>query len=339
MKKDKGFSLVELMVAIVVGLILVAGVIELFVNNRQMYRVQDNYARLQENGRYALNVLTDSIEKTGFSGCGSRSGLDLRNTLTASTELQRNYDFLISGNAYITNNWSPVLDDVIQNRQPIIDSDVLTTRNIETPDIRISNYANTDPISMNVNNTGGLDSGDFILAHNCELSAVFQLADDPLGGKLTTTANQTDLDYQFNSGARVNKIDTNTFFIRLNPNNQPSLYRFNSNQIYIDDDDGREEIIEGIESMKIQYGIDQFGSNGSADIYLNAGEVDSLNAWNQVLSVRVSLLLRSSEPNLTTAGHVFSDVATGDFADFNAPNDGRLRRIVTRTITLRNRVP
>lgn len=332
MKKDKGFSLVELMVAIVVGLILVAGVIELFVNNRQMYRVQDNYARLQENGRYALIVLTDSIEKTGFSGCGSRSGLDLRNTLTAFTELQRNYDFLISGNAYITNNWSPVLDDEIQNRQPIIDSDVLTTRNIETPDIRISNYSNTSPISMNVNNTGGLNSGDFILAHNCELSAVFQLAEDPLGGILTTTANQTDLDYQFNSGARVNKIDTNTFFIRQNPNNQSSLYRFNSS-------DGLEEIIEGIESMKIQYGIDRFGSNGSADIYLNAGEVDSLSAWNQVLSVRVSLLLRSSEPNLTTAGHVFSDVATGDFADFNAPNDGRLRRIATRTITLRNRVP
>lgn len=332
MKKEKGFSLVELMVAIVVGLILVAGVIELFVNNRQMYRVQDNYARLQENGRYALNVLTDSIEKTGFSGCGSRSGPNLRNTLTAFTELQRNYDFLISGNAYITNNWTPVLDGEIQTRQPIIDSDVLTTRNIETPDIRIGNYANTSPISMNVNNTGGLDSGDFILAHNCELSAVFQLAEAPLGGILTTTANPTDIDYQFNSGARVNKIDTNTFFIRQNPNNQPSLFRFNSS-------DGLQEIIEGIESMKIQYGIDQFGSNGSADIYLNAGEVDSLNAWNQVLSVRVSLLLRSSEPNLTIAGHVFSDDATGDFADFSVPNDGRLRRIVTRTITLRNRVP
>ena len=58
MNHQRGLSLVELMVAIVLGLILVAAVIELFVNNRQVYRVQEAKARMQEDGRFALHHLS-----------------------------------------------------------------------------------------------------------------------------------------------------------------------------------------------------------------------------------------------------------------------------------------
>ncbi|KKM22247.1 hypothetical protein LCGC14_1627350, partial [marine sediment metagenome] len=48
MKKNNGFSLVELMVALVIGLVLIGGVIELFTSTRQTYRIQDMKARMQE---------------------------------------------------------------------------------------------------------------------------------------------------------------------------------------------------------------------------------------------------------------------------------------------------
>ena len=45
---QRGVTLVELMVALVVGLILLAGLIQLFISNKQAYRIQEGFARLPE---------------------------------------------------------------------------------------------------------------------------------------------------------------------------------------------------------------------------------------------------------------------------------------------------
>lgn len=63
---QRGFSLIELMVAMTVSLILLGGVIQIFVSNKQSYRVVDGYSRLQENGRYAVDVLSRYIRLAGY---------------------------------------------------------------------------------------------------------------------------------------------------------------------------------------------------------------------------------------------------------------------------------
>ena len=73
---QKGLSLIELMVAMVVGLILIAGVIEIYVNSKQTYRNQDALSRLQENGRYVLSILSTNIRPAGFSGCGNIASVE-----------------------------------------------------------------------------------------------------------------------------------------------------------------------------------------------------------------------------------------------------------------------
>ena len=57
-KSQRGLSLVELMVSIVLGLLIVAVVAQLFLGSKQTYRTQDGAARLQESARYALGLLT-----------------------------------------------------------------------------------------------------------------------------------------------------------------------------------------------------------------------------------------------------------------------------------------
>ncbi len=61
-----GFTMVELLVAMVIGLFLVAGVFQLFVANKQSSRIQNNLSHIQENGRFAINQLSSSIRMTGF---------------------------------------------------------------------------------------------------------------------------------------------------------------------------------------------------------------------------------------------------------------------------------
>lgn len=64
---QRGFSLVEIMVALTISLILMAGVIQIFLSSRASYRLQNGMARLQENGRFAMDFLSRDIGNAGFT--------------------------------------------------------------------------------------------------------------------------------------------------------------------------------------------------------------------------------------------------------------------------------
>lgn len=63
---QRGFTLVEILVSLVIGLFLTAGLIQLLLGNRQTYRVLDNLSELQENGRFAMDMLSRHIRMAGF---------------------------------------------------------------------------------------------------------------------------------------------------------------------------------------------------------------------------------------------------------------------------------
>ncbi|TQV86398.1 PilW family protein [Aliikangiella coralliicola] len=66
-KKQGGFSIVELLIAGVLGLLLLGGVLQLFLGSNQNYTMQDELATIQEDGRFALMFLGDQIEMAGWS--------------------------------------------------------------------------------------------------------------------------------------------------------------------------------------------------------------------------------------------------------------------------------
>ena len=63
--RSAGFTLVEIMIALTLGLIVLLAVGSIYINSRQTYRVQEDNARLQEAGKYALEVLGQSFRKAG----------------------------------------------------------------------------------------------------------------------------------------------------------------------------------------------------------------------------------------------------------------------------------
>jgi type IV pilus assembly protein PilW len=69
----RGFSLIELMVAIVLGLLLTFGIVTLFGATSKTNKVQDALARLQENGRYAVTRITDDLRMASAQYCGNSS--------------------------------------------------------------------------------------------------------------------------------------------------------------------------------------------------------------------------------------------------------------------------
>jgi len=69
MNKQAGFSLVEIMIALLIGLFLMGGILQIFSASQQTYRMQSNLARLQENGRFALDLLAHDLRMAGYWGC------------------------------------------------------------------------------------------------------------------------------------------------------------------------------------------------------------------------------------------------------------------------------
>ena len=61
-----GLTLVEMMVAMALGLLILLAVSSIYIGSRATFRLQDDNARLQETGRYALEVLGRSIRQAGF---------------------------------------------------------------------------------------------------------------------------------------------------------------------------------------------------------------------------------------------------------------------------------
>jgi type IV pilus assembly protein PilW len=66
---QKGFTLIEIMIALLVGAFLLVGILQIFLSSRQTYQMQENLSRLQENGRFAMDMVARDIRMAGYWGC------------------------------------------------------------------------------------------------------------------------------------------------------------------------------------------------------------------------------------------------------------------------------
>lgn len=67
--RNAGLSLIELMVALVIGSILMLGVVQVFGASRATYQLSDGMSRAQENGRFAIDFLQREVRMAGHFGC------------------------------------------------------------------------------------------------------------------------------------------------------------------------------------------------------------------------------------------------------------------------------
>ncbi len=75
----RGFSLVELMIALLIGLVIAIGVVQIFSATRATYQLDESLARAQENGRFALEFLSQDVRHAGYAGCNRDASTHLNN--------------------------------------------------------------------------------------------------------------------------------------------------------------------------------------------------------------------------------------------------------------------
>ena len=101
-----GMTLIEIMIALLIGAFLIGGVLEIFINSKQTYRMQENLSRLQENGRSAINFISKDIRMTGYWGCLNPSSPDtdiagINNNATVGDDIDDGTDKITLKGAFV----------------------------------------------------------------------------------------------------------------------------------------------------------------------------------------------------------------------------------------------
>jgi len=322
---QKGFSLIELMIAVVLGVFITGGMLQLFVNSKQSYRVQENLSRLQENGRFAMGFITKDIRMADYWGClNSTSGIE--NNLNASTT------FNTFENSVEGSNNNAVVDAVIDG------TDTITLKGAFSSGTHVTQIPATTSADLKVEDNAGLKQNDIVIISDCMDGDLFQITNDPSAGgagfdnvvhntgAVSSGPGNADKPFKkkYGTDAQVYKLNFATYSIQLNPGGLPALYRSINGS-------APQELIEGIENMQILYGEDT-DNDKTPNNYLPAGTA-GLNMGN-VVSIRVSLLVRTLEDKITTQAQPYTI-----FGVTTTPGDRIFRRVFTSTIAVRNRLP
>lgn len=165
--QQRGFGVVEIMVAVAISLFLLAGLYTVFLNAKSSYDTQQGLSLLQENARYAMSRLTKVIRMAGFNGEGCSRVLNHGGPNTGTPYVE---GFNTSPNG---TSWAPALPARLSPSQlthsPAPGSDVIEVNTVYGPVTTL-----TSPITTNnslyhfaVDNKYNLQSGDRVQLSNC----------------------------------------------------------------------------------------------------------------------------------------------------------------------------
>src|SRR6266853_2250292 len=244
-----GLTLVELLVAMTIGLVLIVGATQVYVDSSKSYAVNETTARLQENARYALSVLEPDIRMSGYWG------------LT-------NVSDRITGEAQPTDAQSalggPAASTCGVNFPLLLGLPVQGTND---------SYAATcaaGDITL-PGNSAAMPNADTITVRRASAVTVLATsANGPLRICSTRTSGLlvTDISGSFcqDPNAQINNLIVNLYYTDQSSSQAgvPSLRRkaLNAGPAFQDD-----EIVPGVEDLQVQYGVDLtagIGATGGA---------------------------------------------------------------------------
>jgi type IV pilus assembly protein PilW len=224
MKRANGFSLVELMISLVLGSVVTAGVVQLFVANSETHRLLQGQSRMQESVRFAFDFIGRDVRKAGYLGCFS-SNDDLHTTLINPDNPAIPYEYdltngLTGFDATAVDVWTPSITNVLPytnssgtdvrvfslaadnyGAENGIDldeitsgTDIVTFRNLSAIESRIAAPLNSSAVNPVINVGVGWNEfrkDQLVMIHDCAQATIFRVTSiTPNLAGTTSTINQ-----------------------------------------------------------------------------------------------------------------------------------------------------
>ena len=358
-----GFGLIEVMIAIMLGLIIIAGIMKLFVTNHQTDMTTQALGQISENARYIMNRIGRETRMAGYSGA---MRLTPTNMLNNANNLAFDFDgSLITGSTAIVgyNNFSAELPaDVAAylnpaDPKPLLNTDLLilrTTYDSAPVALTGNTTAVTIPVANNIASSrscsvgvaiSGICSGDLLLISDYRKARIFQASSitaagvithlpggDP--GNATATWTLSPTDGLFDTNAEVIPYQTVAYYVATAPTSgQPGLFRKENNQ-------PARLLVPNVANFQLEFGVDT-NSDRSVDGAYQAATAVTNNSvagvpggWADVLSVNITLLLAGQNNGAVDTAQTNLLFPDG----IHSAPDRRLYKTTNFTAALRNRL-
>ena len=293
-----GFTLVELMIGVTLGLLILAGLTEIFISNSRARGEIEKANRQVENGRFAMQILSEDIRMAGFFGEFDPTVLaapaikpdpcmalpaDLKAALPVSVQ---GYD---NGA-----NWSCSISGLLSDMRT--GTDILVIRRVSTC---VVGAADCDAVSA------GIPYFQAALCSNANHLGSNNTAD--YYGLDTTTSNLTRLKKGCATLADLRRYRTHIYFIANNSigsDGTPTLKRAELDASV----SGFTVVpqVEGIEDLQFEYGLDTKNpTDGTPNVFtadpdnygtcVNGVGANCLANWQNVVAIKVNLLARNTD--------------------------------------------
>jgi len=291
-----GLSLVELMVAILLGTFLLLGLVQVFSASRVAYQLSQGVARAQENGRFAMDFLLRDMRMVGHGGCVNDQALTMVggggvNSSLDNSQFALRFDVAIQG--YEANGtgsgaavtlpatptegaaaaWTPALPVELSGlaNSPIAGSDVIVLRFLSPVGTPLSGLGTGSPATITPVADGATVATEFATTRSlfaladCQRATVFQASSiNASTGQLGVSAsglNATALSglERYSVGQTVlYRAESVAYYVALNASGNPALYRARWEAAPGSGTLTRtpEELVEGIETLQLLYGKD-----------------------------------------------------------------------------------
>lgn len=315
-RRESGFTLIEMMIAITIGLGILAGLVGVLASTSSNSRTNDRTSELMSNGRYALNAMKQELRQAGYRGytwgdpmapatLGTLTNECLPTGATAGSFISN-----ISQGIWGSNNSNPFSATCIPDASYAAGNDVVVVR-------RVGSIPATTLVANTIYFQSSYATGQ-----------IFRGTTAP-----TIPNNPTPL-ASFPVQIYVYYISPFTVSATESPL-VPALYRV---VLQSDGSMSRELVASGIEHLQVQYGRLTPGTPATVqyfDTLTGSSTSTAISDWNSVDSVRIWLLARNEAPE---PGYVNSNVyVMGDQTyDYSQINDSYRRQVFSTVVQLRN---
>lgn len=325
---QKGVTLIEVMVAVTLSLVILAGVMQLFISSKETYRINDMISQIQESGRFAVETVSRDLRITGYQGCADPAFVDAIN-IVINTPPTTDY----RSTALIGVEGGSV-------------SDNMSMQFASATGVALASAS--DPVNAKftiAQNTAGFTVDDVLMVSDCASAHLFRVtAVTEVGGQTEITYNAdendlTKLTKSYSAGtSQLMHFQRVTYSVAdTGRKNQagmaiPGLFKKVNNSTPV-------EMVQGVENMQIEYAERLDGGN----LRYAAADDANLNMAN-VVSVRLGLLLQTTELSATREDNMTYKLVNTSVepegtagATVTHAKDKRFRRVFNTTIYLRNR--
>ena len=351
--RQRGLSLIELMIALLLGSLLTLGVVNVFIANQESTRVQNALSRLQQYGRVAVEFLNKDVRRAGYQGCNSVNSVSEVAATAVTLQGVRVFSRPTSSTTLVPDASGSVADVVKSIARPgsdilVVDyaeflGNELITAAFESGDggFTLSAPAGTPAPQPQCQ----LSADDLVVVSNCLTSHVFRVssATSCSGGSgdvnlvFSPADNSnplTNASFKYLDTAEVAKMNQMIWFVADTGRDRMgadvyALYRLNADQPV----SAAEEMIEGVESLQFELG--QFVNGNVRLVPPTAANID----WDQVQELRYALLVQTLDPISDANDAQVYQLLSTEVGPTGTPSHGGgrfVRRVFTGAQGIRN---